>query len=106
MAKNANGKLFQGTDEVVNRLFNDALLTYASGKKTKEQALADFRTQVSENLKSDVLKRLRLILNEAEPASAAVTNNTPANTSISQLMSLESGSMPTANNTAFTLSMS
>jgi len=80
MAKNVNGKLLQGTDEIINRLFNDALWAYVSGEKTKDQTLADFRAQVSENLKSDVLKRLRLVLNEAEPA-AAVTNNTPANTS-------------------------
>jgi multiple sugar transport system substrate-binding protein len=79
MAKNVNGKLLQGTDEIVNRLFNEALWSYVNGEKTKEQALADFKTKTSENLKSDVLKRLRLVLNEPEPAPVA--SNASANTS-------------------------
>jgi len=71
MAKSVNGKLLQGTDEIVYRLFIDALWAYVNGEKTKEQALDDFRTKAAESLKDDVLKRLGLILNEAEPAAVS-----------------------------------
>jgi ABC-type glycerol-3-phosphate transport system substrate-binding protein len=75
MAKNVNGKLLQGTDELILNLFNEALYAYVNGEKTKEQALADFRTKTIAGLSNDVLGRL--ILNEDEPST--VTNNTPMN---------------------------
>jgi len=50
MIKNVNGGLVQGTDPVVNGLWNDAVSVFANGGKTRAQALADFRRQVSAEL--------------------------------------------------------
>ncbi len=72
MAKNVNGKLLQGTDEIVYSLFNNALWAYVYGEKTKEQALADFRTQSVAALSNEVLKRLGLILNDSPSESPPV----------------------------------
>jgi ABC-type glycerol-3-phosphate transport system substrate-binding protein len=46
MAKNVNAKLLQGSDEVIEAMFDEAASAYWNGKKTKVQALADFRAQV------------------------------------------------------------
>ena len=80
MAKNVNGNLLQGTDEIINNLFNEALYAYVNGEKTKEQALADFKTKAAANLSSEVLKRLGLILNQSGPETSVASDNT-ANTS-------------------------
>jgi len=81
MAKTVNGFLLQGTDGTIFELFNNALWAYVNGEKTKEQALADFRTQSVANLSSDVLKRLRLILNQSDFEPVNVSNNTSNNNS-------------------------
>jgi len=63
MAENVNGKLLQGTDELINNQFNYILWNYVNGDKTKEEALDYFRKQVANELSEESLKRLRLILN-------------------------------------------
>jgi len=80
MAKNVNGDLLQGTDELIYALFDSALWAYLNGEKTKEQALADFRTQSVASLSAETLKRLGLILNGVAPESPStpVSNNTVA----------------------------
>ncbi|MDR3283857.1 MAG: ABC transporter substrate-binding protein [Treponema sp.] len=50
MAKNVDGKLTQGTDQAVEALFQEAATAYMLGEKTKEQAAADFKAQVSAQL--------------------------------------------------------
>jgi len=45
MAKNVNGKLFQGFDEAIVAIFDEAINFYVYGEKTKAQALADFKSQ-------------------------------------------------------------
>ena len=47
IAGNVNGKLVQKTDEVIEYFFHDAVNSYVYGEKTKAQALAIFREQVS-----------------------------------------------------------
>jgi ABC-type glycerol-3-phosphate transport system substrate-binding protein len=46
MALGVNGKLVQGTDDVIQALFGEAMSAFVNGEKTKEQTLADFRQQV------------------------------------------------------------
>jgi len=46
MAQAVNGKLLQGTDMEIETIFNDTVLPYTWGEKTKDRALADFRAQV------------------------------------------------------------
>ena len=46
MAKKVNGKLFQRSDEAIEKLWNESVAAFVNGKKTKDQALADFRLQV------------------------------------------------------------
>jgi len=50
MVKNVNGGLAQGTDMVVNSLWNDAVSAFVNEEKSKAQALADFRRQVAAEL--------------------------------------------------------
>jgi ABC-type glycerol-3-phosphate transport system substrate-binding protein len=50
MAQNVNGKLAQGTDLVIEPQFDEARQAFVLGEKTKEQALADFKKQVSNGL--------------------------------------------------------
>jgi len=50
MAKGVDGRLVQGTDQVIEQLFGEALTAFVEGEKTKAQALADFRTQVQSQL--------------------------------------------------------
>jgi len=45
MAKGVNGKLLQGSDEAIEGLWNESVAAFVNGEKTKEQALADFRSQ-------------------------------------------------------------
>jgi len=45
MARTINGRLVQGTDSAIEGLFSVQVEAYIHGEKTKEQALADFRTQ-------------------------------------------------------------
>ena len=47
MAKAVDGRLAQGTDQAIEGLFQEALTAFVEGEKTKAQALADFRDQVS-----------------------------------------------------------
>jgi len=82
MAKNVNGKLFQGTDEIVNDLYNSVIEAYVNGEKTKEQTLADFRTQTVTSIANDTMNRLGLVLNGV-PVGAIynnTSNKTPNNT--------------------------
>jgi len=46
MALRVNGKLIQGTDQEIKAIFEKEVFPYIWGEKSKEQALADFRTQV------------------------------------------------------------
>jgi ABC-type glycerol-3-phosphate transport system substrate-binding protein len=50
MAKTVDGKLAQGTDQVVEGYFGEAITAFVNGEKTKARALADFRTQVETTL--------------------------------------------------------
>jgi len=50
MARNVDGRLTQGTDDVIQALFQEALTAYVNGEKTKAQALEDFRQQVRNQL--------------------------------------------------------
>ncbi|MDR1972912.1 MAG: ABC transporter substrate-binding protein [Treponema sp.] len=47
MYQNINGNLFQGTDQDIEPLFEEAINAYVNSEKTKEQALEDFRDQVA-----------------------------------------------------------
>jgi ABC-type glycerol-3-phosphate transport system substrate-binding protein len=46
MAQNVDGKLLQGSDQTINGIFGEEVTAYVNGEKTRDQALADFRTQV------------------------------------------------------------
>jgi ABC-type glycerol-3-phosphate transport system substrate-binding protein len=50
MALGINGRLVQGTDQSIEGLFSEQVTAYVNGEKTKEQALADFRTQAQRYL--------------------------------------------------------
>jgi ABC-type glycerol-3-phosphate transport system substrate-binding protein len=50
MAMTIDGKLVQGTDQAIEGLFAEAVTAYVAGEKTKQQALADFRQQVQQQL--------------------------------------------------------
>jgi ABC-type glycerol-3-phosphate transport system substrate-binding protein len=45
MAMRVDGRLTQGTDQAIDQLFQEALTAYVEGEKTRDQALADFRSQ-------------------------------------------------------------
>ncbi|MDR0319952.1 MAG: ABC transporter substrate-binding protein [Treponema sp.] len=47
MATGVNGRLTQQYDDVIQNLFQEAITAYVNGEKSKAQALADFRRQVS-----------------------------------------------------------
>ena len=46
----ANGKNLTQHDETINTYWRDQVRQYTAGNKTREQAIADFKTQVKENL--------------------------------------------------------
>ena len=46
----ASGKVLTQYDETINQYFSDQSLQYATGEKTKDQAIADFKQQVLDNL--------------------------------------------------------
>ena len=48
--KYANGKNLTQYDETINTYWRDQVRQYTAGAKTREQAIADFKTQVKENL--------------------------------------------------------
>ena len=50
MAKNVDGKLTQGTDQAIEGLFNEAVISYVEGEKSKDKAIADFKSQVNAQL--------------------------------------------------------
>jgi ABC-type glycerol-3-phosphate transport system substrate-binding protein len=50
MALGINGKLLQGTDDVIWGIFNQEVMPCTWGEKTKEQALEDFKAQVTAQL--------------------------------------------------------
>jgi ABC-type glycerol-3-phosphate transport system substrate-binding protein len=50
MAIHVDGSLAQGTDQAINALFDEALTQYVNDEKSREQAIADFRDQVSATL--------------------------------------------------------
>jgi ABC-type glycerol-3-phosphate transport system substrate-binding protein len=50
MAGGINGKLTQGTDQAIEALFNEATIAFINGEKTKDQAIADFKSQVNAQL--------------------------------------------------------
>ena len=47
MAKNVNGRLLQGSDEAIEAMFDEAVTAYINGRKTKAQALEDFKRQAN-----------------------------------------------------------
>lgn len=49
-AERVNGKLDQATDNVIQAIFEEQVTAFVYGEKTKPQALADFRTDVREQL--------------------------------------------------------
>jgi ABC-type glycerol-3-phosphate transport system substrate-binding protein len=49
-AKKVNGKLIQGTDEMIGAIFDEAFYAFINKEKTKAQALSDFRRQVESQL--------------------------------------------------------
>ncbi len=48
--KNANGKNLTQYDETINTYWRDQVREYTAGNKTREQAVADFKQQVADNL--------------------------------------------------------
>jgi ABC-type glycerol-3-phosphate transport system substrate-binding protein len=50
LAKNVNGKLTQGTDQAIEALFLEATNAYVNGEKSKDQVIADFKSQVNAQL--------------------------------------------------------
>ena len=50
MAKGIDGSLIQGSDQQIESLFNESVNAYKLGEKSKEDALNDFKTQVSSTL--------------------------------------------------------
>ncbi len=46
----ATGKLLTQSDEAINTIFRDQVRQYTAGEKTKDQAIADFKAQVSQDL--------------------------------------------------------
>jgi ABC-type glycerol-3-phosphate transport system substrate-binding protein len=49
-AKGVNGRLVQSTDEAIEALFDEAVITYINGEKNKAKALADFKLLVQRQL--------------------------------------------------------
>ena len=50
VSKKINGSLAQATDMWIESMFMEALEDYVHGKKTKKQALTDFRSEVYKQL--------------------------------------------------------
>ena len=50
MAGHVDGTLTQDTDQAIEGIFNESVAAYVNGEKTMEQALDDFRSQVSYQL--------------------------------------------------------
>jgi ABC-type sugar transport system, periplasmic component len=50
MASGINGTLVQGSDQQIEALFQEAVTAYQNGEKTKDAAIADFKSQVSSTL--------------------------------------------------------
>jgi len=50
MAKSVDGKLTQGTDQAIEGLFGEAAAAYVNGEKSLDQAIEDFKSQVSAQL--------------------------------------------------------
>ena len=46
----ANGKNLTQYDETINSYWRDAVRQYTSGEKDRETAIADFKTNVADNL--------------------------------------------------------
>jgi ABC-type glycerol-3-phosphate transport system substrate-binding protein len=50
LASGVDGSLTQGTDEIIDSVFQEAVTAYVRGEKTKDQAVADFKTQINSEL--------------------------------------------------------
>jgi ABC-type glycerol-3-phosphate transport system substrate-binding protein len=50
MAKNVDGTMTQGTDQVIEALFVETFTAYVNGEKTRDQAINDFKSQVNAQL--------------------------------------------------------
>ena len=50
MAKGIDGSLIQGSDQQIEQLFAEAVRAYKNGEKSKDAALADFKSQVASTL--------------------------------------------------------
>ena len=48
--ESANGKNMTQYDETINSYFRDQVGEYTAGNKSREQAIADFKQQVADNL--------------------------------------------------------
>ncbi|MDR2304377.1 MAG: ABC transporter substrate-binding protein [Treponema sp.] len=50
LASGVDGSLTQGTDEIIDGVFGEAVTAYVLGEKTKDQAVADFKAQINGEL--------------------------------------------------------
>ncbi|MBR0477332.1 MAG: carbohydrate ABC transporter substrate-binding protein, partial [Treponema sp.] len=50
MSKKTKESLVQGSDQAIEALWNEAVFSYAYGEKTKDEALAEFRSHVKNTL--------------------------------------------------------
>jgi ABC-type glycerol-3-phosphate transport system substrate-binding protein len=50
LAPGVDGSLTQGTDEIIDSVFGEAVTAYILGEKTKDKALADFQAQIKSEL--------------------------------------------------------
>jgi ABC-type glycerol-3-phosphate transport system substrate-binding protein len=50
LASGVDGSLTQGTDQIIDVIFQEAVTAYVMGEKTKDQAVADFRSQINGEL--------------------------------------------------------
>jgi ABC-type glycerol-3-phosphate transport system substrate-binding protein len=50
LASGVDGSLTQGTDDIVDSIFGEAVTAYVRGEKSRDQALADFQAQINGEL--------------------------------------------------------
>ncbi|MDR1950068.1 MAG: ABC transporter substrate-binding protein [Spirochaetaceae bacterium] len=50
LAAGVDGSLTQGTDEIIDSVFGEAVTAYILGEKTKDRAIADFQAQINSEL--------------------------------------------------------
>ena len=50
IVNNIDGKVIQGTDQDIEKFWDGAVWSYVNGEKSKQDAIADFKTNVAQNL--------------------------------------------------------